>query len=135
MKLYFNDKVENINISDTKKGAFFDYTNINSDPKNEYVFAYENKLRVNDIEKNKLFETELIENITEQPLFFKMPDKSKKIGIVTEGNIYLLNESGVIEEDFPLAGSTLFSISDLNNDNTLNLVVADKDILYMYNLE
>ena len=61
--------------------------------------------------------------------------KSKKIGIVTENNIYLFNENGTVLDDFPLAGSTLFSINDLNNDNTTNLVVADKDLLYMYNLE
>lgn len=134
-KLYLNDKLENIHITDIPKNTFFEYTNINNDNKNEYVFAFKNVLRIIDSEKNKLVEIEVLNPITEKPLFFKMPDKSKKIGIVTATNIYLFNESGIIQDNFPLAGSTLFSISDLNNDNTANLVVADKDILYMYNLE
>ena len=134
-KLYLNDKLENINITDIPKNVFFEYANINNDTKNEYIFAYKNVLKVYDSEKNKLIETEVIDVITEKPLFFKMLDKSKKIGLVTTNNIYLLNEAGIVENNFPLAGSTLFSISDLNNDNTSNLVVADKAILYMYNLE
>ncbi|MCB9361680.1 MAG: hypothetical protein H6587_09230 [Flavobacteriales bacterium] len=134
-KLYLNDKLENIHIADIPKNTFFEHSNINNDIKNEYVFAFENVLKVFDSEKNKLFEVETLDPITESPLFFKMPDKSKKIGIVTSTNIYLFNEAGIVQDNFPLAGSTLFSISDLNNDNTTNLVVADKDILYMYNLE
>jgi hypothetical protein len=134
-KLYLNDKLENIHISDIPKNTFFEYANINNDNKNEYVFAFDNVLKIVDSEKNKLVDIEIVEPITEKPLFFKMPDKSKKIGIVTATNIYLFNEAGVVQDNFPLAGSTLFSISDLNNDNTTNLVVADKNILYMYNLE
>jgi hypothetical protein len=135
IKLQLNDKIENIHISEIPKHSLFEYANINNDIKNEYVFAYDNILKIVDSEKNKLVDIEIVEPITEKPLFFKMPDKSKKIGIVTATNIYLLNETGIVQDNFPLAGSTLFSISDLNNDNTTNLVVADKDILYMYNLE
>jgi hypothetical protein len=135
IKLRLNDKLENTNISGIPKNTFFSYANINSDNKNEYIFAYENTLQIFDSEKNKLVDIETEDVITENPLFFKMPNKSKKIGIVTANNIYLFDETGIIQNNFPLAGSTLFSISDLNNDNTSNLVVADKDILYMYNLE
>lgn len=135
VKLYLNDKLENIHIADIPKNTFFGYANINADTKNEYIFVYENTLQVYDSEKNKLIETNVNDIINEQPLFFKMPDKAKKIGLVSVGNIYLLDGNGITESNFPLAGSTKFSIGDLNNDNTTNLVVADKNILYMYNLE
>jgi len=73
--------------------------------------------------------------ITHTPLFFKMPDKSIKIGLVTATNIYLINQTGGIENNFPLTGSTPFNISNLSNDKNLNLIVGDKKLIYMYNLE
>jgi hypothetical protein len=73
--------------------------------------------------------------LTQQPLFFKMPDKTVKIGLVSASNIYLINQQGTIENNFPLTGSTAFSISNLSNDKALNIVVGDKNLIYMYNLE
>ena len=134
-KLYFNNVMENLNFSGVTPSTHFDYFDLNNDRKNEFILIDENEIRVFDMEKNKLFETEIESNITAAPLLFKMPDKSKKMGIVTASNIYLIDDTGSIVEDFPLHGSTPFIISDLNNDNSLNLVVADQQVLYMYNLK
>jgi len=90
---------------------------------------------VNDATQNKLFSVEFTNKITHNPFIFSMPDKTKKIGVVTTSGIYLLNDAGVIEQDFPLAGSTPFMIDDINNDNILNLVVGEKNLIYMYNLK
>ena len=57
------------------------------------------------------------------------------IGFSSNNEIYLINQSGEIEDGFPLAGSTQFSISDINNDNTLNLVVGQNKMIYTYNLK
>lgn len=134
VKLYLNDRVENINFSNNNN-SFFELTNLSNKNSYDYVFTTDNSLKVYDTDKNNTLEFETESAITNKPLFFKMPDKSIKIGLVTTDKIYLLNNNGVLQDNFPLAGSTLFSISDLNNDNTSNLVVADKNILYMYNLE
>ena len=64
-----------------------------------------------------------------------MPDKSSKIGVVTDNQIYLINKEGKTEQNFPLLGSTPFSIADINNDKTTNLVVADKRMIYTYVLK
>ena len=135
IKLYFNNTIENINFSGVNKNSLFEYVDINNDGRNDYIFTSNNMINVFDFEKNKLFETEIESDIITSPLFFRMPDKSTKIGLVTSSNIYLFNEAGTMNDDFPLSGSTPFNITDLNNDNTSNLVVADKDILYMYNLK
>ncbi|MCB9335302.1 MAG: DUF3352 domain-containing protein [Flavobacteriales bacterium] len=133
VKLFLNDKLEN--LSSGNPPIYFDYLNANNDERYEYIFANENKLIVTDLENNKLLDIELNDSITSKPLHFKMPDKSKKIGLVCRHKIYLINEEGSIEDDFPLSGSTPFSITNFNNDNTANLVVGDKNILYMYNLK
>ena len=67
--------------------------------------------------------------------FFKLSDKTIRLGIITENQIYLINSQGEIEDGFPLAGSTPFSITDINNDKTYNLVVAHGKIVYTYNLK
>ncbi|HLU85264.1 MAG TPA: hypothetical protein VKZ45_07310, partial [Vicingaceae bacterium] len=59
----------------------------------------------------------------------------KKVGVVTHSEIYLINDAQAIEADFPLSGSTSFRVSDINNDNTLNLVVGDKNLILLYNLK
>jgi hypothetical protein len=64
-----------------------------------------------------------------------MPDKTIKIGLVSSSNIYLINQQGVLENNFPLTGSTAFSISNLSNNQALNIVVGDKNLIYMYNLQ
>ena len=68
-------------------------------------------------------------------MLFKMHDKTTLIGLVTENLIYLMNSKGEIEDGFPLAGSTPFSIADINNDKTTNLVVAHGNMIYTYNLK
>ena len=134
-KLYFNDVLETINFSNIPSNSFFNYFDINNDNIDDYVFAHNKTLNVIDSEKKLIFTHELENEITQQPLFFKMPDKSVKIGLVSSTNIYLINQQGVLENGFPLTGSTAFSVSNLSNDKTLNIVVGDKNLIYMYNLE
>ena len=135
VKLYFNDIIETINFSDLPKQTFFENFDIDADNSNDYIFAYNKTIKVADIEKHDVFKIEISEDITSAPLFFKMPDKSVKIGLVTATNIYLINQSGTVENNFPLTGSTPFNISNLSNDKNLNLIVGDKKLIYMYNLE
>lgn len=134
-KLYFNNKVEHINIENIDQNSYFESVNINSDNQNEYIFSSNNSVKAFDTEKKLLFNIKLNDSVIAPTQFFQLPDKSKKIGVVTSNNIYLYSENGILEEDFPLAGSTPFSINDLNNDNTNNLVVGDKNTLYMYNIK
>ena len=135
VKLYFNDKIETINFSGIANHSFFENFEMNNDNSIDHVFAFDKTLKVIDSEKHDLFKMEVNDVITHTPLFFKMPDKSIKIGLVTASNIYLINAVGTIENNFPLTGSTPFNISNLSNDNSLNLIVGDKKLIYMYNLE
>ncbi len=135
VKLYFNDAIENTNFGDITKTTFFDYYDVNLDNNYDNIFAFRKSFKVFDSEKQVILSIELPEDIMRAPLFFKMPDKAIKIGLVTASNIYLINSTGKIENNFPLAGSTPFCISNLSNDNSLNLVVGDKNLLYMYNLQ
>ena len=138
VKLFFNDKLETLKLISENKTDFYSFSPTNISPtanSSSHVFALENELIVSDNSANQLFKTEIPETITHQPLLFSLPDKSKKIGVVTASTIYLINDAGTIESDFPLNGSTPFMIDDINNDNTLNLVVGDKKLIFLYNLK
>lgn len=134
-KLYFNDVLETINFSNIPSNSFFHYFDVNNDNNDDYVFAHNKTLQVLDAEKKTILTHELENEITQQPLFFKMPDKTIKIGLVSSSNIYLINQQGVLENNFPLTGSTAFSISNLSSNQALNIVVGDKNLIYMYNLQ
>lgn len=135
IKLYFNDKIETMNFSGIPNHSYFENFEVNNDNSMDFVFAFDKTLKVTDNEKHDLFNVEINDVITHTPLFFKMPDKSIKIGLVTATNIYLINQTGGVENNFPLTGSTPFNISNLSNDKNLNLIVGDKKLIYMYNLE
>ncbi len=134
-KLFMNDKKEVIEFETPQRNSsfgFFDYNNNNA---NDYVFSTNNQLKIMDIDKKEICNKEFQSTITQEPLFFKMPNKAHRLGLVTENEIYLINTEGDVVDGFPLAGSTPFSIVDINNDNTTNLVVANGRLIYTYNLK
>ena len=135
VKLFLNDKKEVITLENIPKNATFNFFDYNNDNSNDYIFMWNNTLKIIDADKKEIFNSEFQSAITQTPLFFNMPNKSIKIGLVTSNQIYLINSEGKIEEDFPLLGSTPFTIADINNDKTTNLVVADKRMIYTYVLK
>jgi len=134
-KLFFNDKKEMIELEVGQRNASFSFFDYNNNKAKDYIFSYANTVKVFDADKNELYKNDFEASITQTPLFFKMADKTTRLGIVSENQIYLINTQGESEEGFPLAGSTLFNIADINNDNTTNLVVAHNKMIYTYNLK
>ena len=134
-QLFFNGKTSLILNDDAKQNTKFNYFDYNSNKQNDFVFVNDKSIKVLDPEKKVLYDNEFETTITYAPQQFKLADKTTKLGVVTEKEIYLINTNGAIEDGFPLAGSTPFSISDINNDNTSNLVVAHGKMLYTYNLK
>jgi hypothetical protein len=134
-KLYLNDQLEKITFENGQENTSFNFFDYDNNQSNDFILSHNNTLRIIDIEKNILYENEFELNITQQPQHFKMKDKTSRTGIVTQNEIYLINAKREIEDGFPLAGSTPFSIADINNDKTINLVVINGNILYTYNLK
>ena len=134
-KLYFNDKTESISFKNITKNSSFSCLDFNNDKSIDFAFYSGKQLKIFDVEKNTVYDNKFNLTITHQPQQFNLPDKSSRIGIVTENKIYLINTEGKVEDGFPLSGSTPFSISDINNDKTSNLVVINVNTLYTYNLK
>ncbi|NQX98694.1 MAG: hypothetical protein HRT73_12565 [Flavobacteriales bacterium] len=133
-KLFLNDKTEIIQFENDLK-TNFNYFDFDNNKSNDFVFSYENSVKIIDSDKKEIYENEFETAITHNPQFFKLSDKTTRLGIITENQIYLINSQGEIEDGFPLAGSTPFSITDINNDKTNNLIVAHGKMVYTYNLK
>jgi len=134
-KLFLSGRKEVIQFKNGQQNATFSFSDFDNNKAKDYVFSYGNTIKVVDSDKKELYKNEFETTITQLPLFFNMPDKTMRLGIVTQNQIYLINSKGEIEDGFPLAGSTPFSITDINNDKTLNLVVAHNSMIYTYNLK
>jgi hypothetical protein len=134
-KVYLNDKIEKISFENSQLNTNFNFFDFDNNKPKDYIFSFENNIKIIDSDKKVLYKNEFELPITEQPQYFKMKDKSNRIGLVTDNKIYLINNLGEIDDGFPLAGSTPFSVADINNDKTTNLVVVNRNILYTYNLK
>ncbi len=134
-QLYFNDHLEKITFEDIQENTNFNFFDYDNNKSIDFILSHEKTLRIIDHEKKTLYQNEFELKITKQPQHFKRKDQTNQIGVVTENEIYLINEKGEIEDGFPLAGSTSFSIADINNDKTINLVVVNRNLLYTYNLK
>ena len=66
------------------------------------------------------------------------PDGNCKIGVSSpESNeLFLFESNGTLIEGFPINGHTQFSIGDLNNESTYNLITGgDNNSIYVYQLQ
>jgi len=134
-QLNLNGKISLIINDYNQPGAKFNFFDFDTNNSKDFAIAYENNIKIVDRDKKELYSNTFETAITQTPLFFKLSDKTTQLGIVTENQIYLINANGTLLEGFPLSGSTPFSIDDLNNDNTSNLVVAHGKMIYTYNLK
>lgn len=134
VKLYMNDVIEKTPISGISNDAKFGYFNVNNNNSSDLIFTYDNVLKVVGADNESLFSKEFETDLVFPPLFFKMLDKTNRVGLVVNNEVYLMDDKGIVGKDFPLVGSTLFSVGDINNDGISNLVVGDRNMIYTYNL-
>jgi hypothetical protein len=138
MKLSFAGKKEMIKLSEFETSPYYDFQDLNNDNTNEHIFLTRNDLKVYSSDKTLLYHNHFKNTITQTPQYFLFPDLVGKIGVVSESEnkIYLFNDNGSLYNNFPLSGKTLFSIGDLNNDGSLNIVVGSADnSIYVYQIE
>lgn len=108
--------------------------NLNHNQLFDVIYTDKGELKVlYDLKKtfNYDFDSEI-----SKPIFFEFSSEVKKIGVTDYSNqkLYLFNHDGTIYKNFPLKGSTMFSISLLNNIGPkFNLISGSVDgFLYNY---
>lgn len=129
IKISLTNHKESIKIQDFETSPYFDLKDINNDKTKEYIFLTRNELKVFSPDRSLLFKHEFNSKITQAPLFFLFPDGNGKIGVVSEesNELFLFNDNGTLFNSFPLNGKTAFSIGDINNEGSYNLVTGSSE--------
>ncbi len=137
IKVSLTGKKESIKMDDFESAPFFDHKDINNDTIKEYIFLSNKELKVFSKDKVLQFTHEFNETISQAPLFFRFPDGSGKIGVLSEktNELYLFNDNGSLYKGFPLEGKTSFSIADMNNNGIYNIITGSDNTIYLYQLE
>ena len=113
---------------------FFKLDNFNANRTPDYFISDYNSFTVYEKSK-KLFHESFNQIITTPPLIFQF-SKEKKYGVSSsESNIaFLYTPNGALEKNFPIYGSSAFSIKDvIPKNNAFEFFIAGNDgNLYMY---
>ena len=113
-------------------------SDINSDGKNEYIFADENMIDVFSEDGNALFNCLLDSKISGKLLLFSFSSGKQRLGAVCKNinKIYLWDDKGNICSGFPISGATAFSISQFNSKDNFSLLCGSNDnFLYNYRIK
>jgi len=139
VSVYFDGHVVTASIDECGSQHFFDFKDVDADGEKDYIFLDGNKLRVYKQNKSEIFSFDFPSAIVQHPIYFRFSATDRKLGLVDieENKIYLLNNNGSIYKGFPLEGTTLFSIGNLDNtDNNFNLIVGGRNnFLYNYSVQ
>jgi len=126
--IYFNGKVESKSFTQLSEAHYFTAADLNSDGKNEYLFADYNFLKIFDASGDQKLEKKFDSGISYRPNVYKFSRRKIEIGICTENEnkIYLIDLKGNNHSGFPLKGNTEFSIGFAKAGNkSFNLYVGD----------
>jgi hypothetical protein len=125
-------------LQDFETSPFFEFRDLNNDKIKEFVMLSRNELKVFNQDKSLMFKYDFNEKISLPPMIFVFKDGGAKIGVVSDktNELFLFNENGSLYSQFPLSGNTIFSVSDLNNQNTYNLITGNASrAIYAYQLQ
>lgn len=135
---YFDGTIEQKSFGTYSAGHHFLYEDISGDKQRDIIFLDGGVLRVFNQKGKELFTYKLDEPADFAPIFFDFGLTDRKIGLVenTTNLIYLINNDGSLYEDFPLRGTTPFSIGRLTESSRFNLIVGNSDnFLFNYSVQ
>lgn len=135
----FKGGTEYVSIGKFSPEHYFDFKDMNGDNRKDYIFLDGNNLNIYSSDKNEIFNFSFSNDIKKPPVIFTFSSSNRKTGIVdeTEKKIYLINKDGTLFKGFPLEGTSLFSIGNLDSiDGIFNLIVGGRNnFLYNYSVK
>jgi hypothetical protein len=137
--IYFDGSTEKTVLGSFTPSHFFDYKDIDADGSKDFIILDENVLSVYRQNKTKIYSYQFPHIIKERPVYYRFSASDRKLGLVDteDQKIYLINNNGSIYKDFPLEGTTMFSIGNLEpSDGKFNLIVGGRNnFLYNYSVQ
>ena len=123
----------------TQKGKFA-YANVIGDKRKDYIRLSNKRLTLSYYNEKQKFE-KAFEYVFDKPQDEVFTVRLKgaayaDIAVVSKQmqQLFLLNAEGKVKEGFPLVGTSRFELVDLFKEGKNSLVVANRDMLYVYKL-
>lgn len=136
---YFDGSIEKKTFTQLSDSHFFVAADIDTDGRNEYLFADYNLLKLFDDSGEQILEKKFDSNISFRPNVYSFSRRNIEIGICLEdeNKIFLIDKEGKNHEGFPLKGNTEFSIGfSKTGDKSFNLYVGDnRNFLLNYSVQ
>jgi len=137
--IYFDGSVESVDLGTFSGEHYFEYSDLDGNGRREFIFIDGKELRVFSHNGTKKFSRSFKSPISRPPVIYQFSYGNKKIGLVSEkrNELFLVNNDGSLYKDFPLMGSTPFSIGVINKSvSKFNLIVgSDENFLYNYSVQ
>lgn len=126
-RLYFNGRVDSLTIRNLSPNHYFTMIDANADGKKDILLQEDSKITIHSWNKELLFEHIFTSDLTSPLMSFTLKDRSIRLGILDKSNnqVYVINSDGLINDKFPVTGSTLFMMEDINNDSYPEIVVGN----------
>lgn len=126
-KLYFNGRRDSINIRNLSPDHYFTMADANADGKPDIVLQEDEKITIHSWNKELLWEHHFSEPLNLRPKVFTLKDRSVRVGILNKesNQVFVINEDGLLNDKFPVTGSTFFMMDDINNDSYPEIVVGN----------
>lgn len=136
--VYFNGKVDSIQLGSFSPDHFFDYRDVDADGFGDFIFVDGNRLEVFRKNRSKLFSYQFVNQIELPPAYYHFGARDRRIGVVDskDNQIYLFLNNGNIYRGFPLQGSSPFTIGYLKQPGgSFNLLVgSDSNLFFNYTI-
>ncbi len=128
-----------VKILNEAKDHYFEANYFKDSDVKDFIILTNNRLLVCNSKGTKILDKEYGGDFNLDADIYSFSSNNKKIGLYDGENnlIYLINEDGSLYNNFPLNGTSRFSIGFLSkNKNHFNLIVGgDNNYLYNYRVE
>ncbi len=131
-----NGKTEKVTPKEFTSHHHFVYGDINSDKTPELIFSDLNELFVYNARGETMFGHKFESETNLPPIIIETWD-GKRLGAVCNGSseVFIFAADGSVEDDFPLAGNTLFDVVVGNGDAPSMLATVSGNTVMIYPLE
>ncbi len=139
-KVYFDGSIKTIELPEINANHYFALEDLEKTGSNDYIIVTNNQITVYNSNGKKRYSKQIENAELSRPFFYNFATNDTKIGFVNQNKnkIYLLNgNNGELYKDFPLVGSTPFSIGFLSASAwRFNLIVGGENgALYNYKVK
>lgn len=126
-RMYFNGRQDSLTLRNLSPDHYFTMIDANADGKLDILLQEDEKITIHSWNKELLFEHIFSSPLTSSPLAFTLKDRSIRLGILDKASnqVYVINPDGLMNDKFPVTGSTLFMMEDINNDSYPEIVVGN----------